>query len=364
MAADGEVWYLTLGSRRVELPEGELVVGRSRDCDLVIRDASVSRAHTLISVVAGRVTVQDLGSSNGTLVNGDPVREETEVRAGDQLRLGRMRLAVGRGAPAAGGVGTAVCPACRAPLAPGLAVCGSCGEEIGGERRLSRSEAVSVSDVLPVGEAIARPARSLEDTRPPFPLAWDDEEAGRAGGGGSPVAAGDPSAAAAEDAASPAATAVAAPARPRREEADLPPRRPDPGGYLPAAGFWPRSAAFLVDVLWIGGLGTVVTVAAGGPMDLAGVAAGLGFTLLLWALVAVAGWSRRGDSPGKRLFRLCVCDLDGRPGISAGRALGRWAAYAASALPLGVGFLAAGLTASRRGFHDRLSGTYVGQRER
>ncbi|HEX2162915.1 MAG TPA: FHA domain-containing protein, partial [Thermoanaerobaculia bacterium] len=88
----GETWFLTLGARRIELPAGEHVVGRSRDCDVVVRDATVSRAHALVAVGRGRVTVQDLGSSNGTLVNGQAVRAETQLAEGDQLRLGRVRM--------------------------------------------------------------------------------------------------------------------------------------------------------------------------------------------------------------------------------------------------------------------------------
>jgi uncharacterized RDD family membrane protein YckC len=358
---DGESWYVTLGGRRIELAEGELVVGRGRDCDLRVRDGSVSRAHALVSVTPGRVTVQDLGSSNGTRVNGSPAREETEVLVGDQIRLGRVRLTLGRGpageGPLAGTDTGYVCSRCGAPLVPG-AGCERCGAPPGGHRPLSRSEAVSVSDVLPVGEALARPARSLDDTRPSFPLAWTDEDD-----------AADPWAdpgTAAERVAPPAAgpPQPEAPWTPPADEADLPATRPESGRYLPAAGFWPRAAAFLLDAAWTGGLGALVAVAAGGWASRGGVSAGVAVALLVSALVAVVGWSRRGDSPGKRLFHLCVCDLDGHPGIGAGRALLRWAAYAASALPLGAGFLAAGLTASRRGFHDRLAGTYVARRDR
>jgi uncharacterized RDD family membrane protein YckC len=134
--------------------------------------------------------------------------------------------------------------------------------------------------------------------------------------------------------------------------------------FLPAAGFWPRAAAFAIDFAGPLALALVVGFAASGWTHAAGVAAGIASGLLAWLALSVPGWRRRGDSPGKRLLGLRVCDLDGRPGIGVGRALLRFAGYVAGLLTFGIGFLVAGLVASRRGLHDRLAGTYVGRVER
>jgi sigma-B regulation protein RsbU (phosphoserine phosphatase) len=69
------------------LQEGRTVLGRSRECDLQLSSATVSRRHAEIEVSGDVVTVRDLGSHNGTLVNGQQIAEPTELTAGDMLEL-------------------------------------------------------------------------------------------------------------------------------------------------------------------------------------------------------------------------------------------------------------------------------------
>lgn len=79
--------------RRVErtLP---LVVGRSSQSDLALLDGEVSRRHARFDSEEGVVYVTDLGSRNGTYLNGERVTESIEVRPGDTLQLGNARLTV------------------------------------------------------------------------------------------------------------------------------------------------------------------------------------------------------------------------------------------------------------------------------
>jgi predicted component of type VI protein secretion system len=75
------------------------VVGRGRDCDIVIRDSKVSRHHCRIEPTAdgGGWRVQDLGSRNGVVIGGQAVTEAT-LADGDRLWLGReIRLRFGEG---------------------------------------------------------------------------------------------------------------------------------------------------------------------------------------------------------------------------------------------------------------------------
>jgi FHA domain-containing protein/uncharacterized protein DUF1707 len=72
-----------------------LVIGRNPDCDLVIGDPTVSRRHAELRREDGRWVLADLGSSNGTRVNGWRVRRAT-VGVGDELMLGDQRLVFGR----------------------------------------------------------------------------------------------------------------------------------------------------------------------------------------------------------------------------------------------------------------------------
>jgi len=72
---------------------GTLVVGREADADLVLADPRVSRRHLEISEADGAVRFRDLGSSNGTALNGER-KSDGELRCGDVLGLGDSELAV------------------------------------------------------------------------------------------------------------------------------------------------------------------------------------------------------------------------------------------------------------------------------
>lgn len=75
-----------------ELSEGESLVGRSRSCQVVVKDPSVSRSHALLTLREGALTVKDLSSSNGTYINGKRVQGQTDLAAGDRLTLGETHL--------------------------------------------------------------------------------------------------------------------------------------------------------------------------------------------------------------------------------------------------------------------------------
>jgi hypothetical protein len=73
------------------LSRGQITLGRSSSCQLVLAEDTVSRRHAALVLRDGAWRVVDLGSSNGTWVNGRRV-VEAEVRPGDELRLGGARL--------------------------------------------------------------------------------------------------------------------------------------------------------------------------------------------------------------------------------------------------------------------------------
>ena len=70
-----------------------LVIGRGRSADLVLAEATISRAHAAIGW-DGEFFVQDLGSTNGTLVNGSRA-PRTALHDGDELQLGKLMLRIG-----------------------------------------------------------------------------------------------------------------------------------------------------------------------------------------------------------------------------------------------------------------------------
>ena len=69
-------------------------IGRTRDCDLCLTDLSVSRMHALLVRREGGWVLSDLGSHNGTRLNGWLVREPVPVQAGDRVEFGSMAFII------------------------------------------------------------------------------------------------------------------------------------------------------------------------------------------------------------------------------------------------------------------------------
>jgi len=93
------------------LVAGEATVGRAPGCAIVLHGDYVSAHHARLFERGGRVWVEDLGSTNGTLLNGRRVRRPAAMRAGDRLKIGDivlgLRLEAAIGPVAAGAAGWA-----------------------------------------------------------------------------------------------------------------------------------------------------------------------------------------------------------------------------------------------------------------
>jgi hypothetical protein len=79
------------GQRTFELTAPLTILGRGTDCDLRLVDPGVSRHHAELRIEDGEVVLVDLGSTNGTFVNGQPVRRVT-LTDGTRVTLGRTTL--------------------------------------------------------------------------------------------------------------------------------------------------------------------------------------------------------------------------------------------------------------------------------
>ncbi len=80
---------LVAEGRRHVIPPGGAVIGRSRECDVVLADANVSRRHAEIRpAAAGTWMISDLGSTNGVLVNGHRIGGAELLQPGDRIALG------------------------------------------------------------------------------------------------------------------------------------------------------------------------------------------------------------------------------------------------------------------------------------
>jgi hypothetical protein len=79
--------------RRLLVPPRGASIGRSRECDVVLEDAGVSRRHAeLRPLDAATWTVEDLGSTNGVRVNGRTIEGAHELRTGDRIGMGSTEM--------------------------------------------------------------------------------------------------------------------------------------------------------------------------------------------------------------------------------------------------------------------------------
>jgi hypothetical protein len=84
---------LVLNGKRLLLAPRGAVIGRSRECDVVLEDNGISRRHAEVRPTGSSGwAIEDLGSTNGVRVNGQTVRAEHELRSGDRVEMGSTEM--------------------------------------------------------------------------------------------------------------------------------------------------------------------------------------------------------------------------------------------------------------------------------
>ena len=83
---------LQWGDRQIPLSEGENVIGRAADAAISVASERISRRHARILVAQGRATLEDLGSRNGTFVDGNRLEAPVELRHGSRIAVGAVEL--------------------------------------------------------------------------------------------------------------------------------------------------------------------------------------------------------------------------------------------------------------------------------
>jgi FHA domain len=91
-------------STTLKLADGVTSIGRHDDCLIRIKSSQVSRRHCEVFEASDKLTIRDLGSSNGTFVNGKKVAGQQVLKPGDELTVGAVTLRVAK-------IGQAVEPA-------------------------------------------------------------------------------------------------------------------------------------------------------------------------------------------------------------------------------------------------------------
>lgn len=79
---------LVVDDKRMAMPDDGATLGRSRGCEIVLQDPNVSRRHAELRPRGGSWILSDLGSTNGSRVNGRFVAGPTVVKPGDEIELG------------------------------------------------------------------------------------------------------------------------------------------------------------------------------------------------------------------------------------------------------------------------------------
>ncbi len=83
---------LVVGGRRLLVPPEGATIGRSRDCEIMLQDSGVSRRHAAIRPTADGWTIEDLGSTNGVVLDGREIRGAHLLQAGDRIELGSTAI--------------------------------------------------------------------------------------------------------------------------------------------------------------------------------------------------------------------------------------------------------------------------------
>lgn len=134
-------YRLRLLLQEFDLPQGETVLGRSPECQVTIDDPLVSREHAKILVHGDEVICRDLGSRNGSKVNGVPLRGEIPLNDGDRIRIGNQEIVFSKVVvPRRPGRPTGSlrhCQKCQTPYVAEAPQCPHCGYAPGAEDTLS-----------------------------------------------------------------------------------------------------------------------------------------------------------------------------------------------------------------------------------
>jgi predicted component of type VI protein secretion system len=95
-----EVKLIVVGGKRpgmtVPVPGPEFTIGRAEGCQLRPNSDQISRRHCMLAVKEGSVTIRDLGSRNGTFVNGEeiPPKTDKELKSGDHVKVGPLEFEI------------------------------------------------------------------------------------------------------------------------------------------------------------------------------------------------------------------------------------------------------------------------------
>ncbi len=131
----------------MDIPEGELLIGRSANCELTIDDPLVSRNHARLIISGDEAFIEDAGSRNGIRVNGRTITGRTRIGDGARFRVGTQELVLRRleeatvQPPRRRSTGFMIhCPNCGLPYSTEAHACPNCGKDHGEDEPTTTTE--------------------------------------------------------------------------------------------------------------------------------------------------------------------------------------------------------------------------------
>ena len=173
---------MNVQDKRYALQGDEVVIGRGTSCQIQLEDPKVSRQHARIRFNRGLITIDDLKSSHGTLVNGQPV-SSAELRDGDELMLGdtQFRFESTPDAVATmmadelGQEGMIACRRCGEKAPSNVRFCAQCGEPL--HAPIPQPHPTPALEPIPPAPVI--PSSVPQSTPPPVVPVGTDKVSGR-----------------------------------------------------------------------------------------------------------------------------------------------------------------------------------------
>ena len=83
-----ETALLMIDGKRLVVGPAGVTIGRSRECDVVLNDPNISRQHAEIRPRGGSWVLTDLGSTNGSCINGRRIEHPEVIKPGDEIEVG------------------------------------------------------------------------------------------------------------------------------------------------------------------------------------------------------------------------------------------------------------------------------------
>jgi uncharacterized RDD family membrane protein YckC len=345
-----QVFFEIPGKPPVELPDGESIIGRSRTSAVHIPETTVSRQHARVVVAAaGEVVLHDLGSSNGTYVNGEKVEQQRRLADGDRVMVGDAELTLRVLAPIEPSDATV-----RVSIPPLAAPVGA------GTVRLDGPAAPAAPPPPPRPAPAAAPPPAPASARPAVPAPPSAARSSAA-----PAAAGK------QEMLGSIAELDKMPLPPAKKGAAsaAPAKVPAAAGALAPAGFWIRVVAAMIDgalagvvmgVLFALGFAAVFVL----PPELAMVVssglmllASLGFGFLFGLYYP----AKKGATPGKRLLKLAIVsdETSAGQGLGWSKAFVRLLGHLVCSFTFSLGYVMVAFTSRKQGLHDLIAKTYV-----